>query len=164
MAALTDARIHMLQTALDREDELQNELADIVLCKPNEVAKALRLKDFRILEKYIPIPYTQSGNIDMGGARKLIIEILDSTPAFRSCDPEYVCQCIVTYYMHNPDQIQTRTIQDRDPRWFTQVSGENTPNASPVGSPRPGLREGSQRWYLNQLRDLNQENDQEDNQ
>ena len=92
------------------------------------------------------------------------IEILDSTPAFRSCDPEYVCQCIVTYYMHNPDQIQTSSIQDRDPRWFTQVSGENTPNASPVGSPRPGLSEGTQRWYRNQLRDLNQENDQEDNQ
>ena len=154
MAALTDSRIHILQTALDPNNELQNELADIVLCKPAEIAKSLRVRDYRLLEQYIPIPHTQSGNLDQAGARKFIVDILESTPAFRSCDPEYVCQCIVTYYMHNPDQIQTTTQQDRTPRWYTQISGENTPTgsprASPVGSPALELRN---RFQLNDQND-----------
>ena len=140
MAVITQVRIQILQTALDRNDELQNELADIVYCKPSEVAKSLRIKDYRMLERFLPIPYTQSGNIDLVGARKLIVDILESTPAFRSCDPEYVCQWIAAYYMNNPNQIQAKTQHDRDPGWFTQLRGGNTPTGSPSGSPLPSPR------------------------
>ena len=134
-AVLSEPRVMLLQAGLNPENELHQELMDIVSCVPSEVARNLRLKDYQILSQFLAFPRLSDGRINLSAARKILADFLTDHPAFRSCDAEFVCQCITAWFMHNPDSIQNETIRQRDPQWLVQLSGGNTPKTSSSNSP-----------------------------
>ena len=96
MEEMTQECLNLLYDAMNPVMDL--ELMDIINCAPSKVVRSISQEQIIFLARYIDFPRNNKGDIIIQEARKIILDILNTHPAFRSSNVNLVCQKLATYF------------------------------------------------------------------